>query len=193
MAGGHRPARHARSVRRVRVGAASRVLRHVRDRRLRRVHEGAGAARRRDQHYSGAAVQRGASHRALRVPGSDPARQHRNDADGIGKRPDRSLSRPRTAKPCSLRRRELQSRLRALDRGRAEIFRSRRARLGHAALRRLADLRVRRHDRVRRSGAIVRRRRGAVGRADHRCRLRHGRARVQGIGGAVPYVDPRCL
>ena len=49
---------------------------------------------------------------------------------------------------CALCRRQLRPRLGALDRGRAEIFRSRRARLGHAALRRLADLRVRRHDRA---------------------------------------------
>ena len=59
--------------RRVREGAASRVLRHVRDRRLRRVHEGAGAARLGGQHHPGAALQRGAPHRPLRVPGSDPA------------------------------------------------------------------------------------------------------------------------
>ena len=147
-------------VRRVRVGAASRLLRHVRDRRLRRVREGAGAARRRRQHHPGAALQRGAPHRALRVPGPDPARQHRHDADGVGERPDHPLSRPRTAKPVALCRRQLRPRLGALDRGRAEIFRPRRARLGHAALRRLADLRFRRHDRVRRPGATVRRRRG---------------------------------
>ena len=38
----------------------------------------------------------------------------------------------------------------ALDRGRAEIFRPRRAVLGHAALRRVADLRLHRHTRLRR-------------------------------------------
>ena len=41
--------------------------------------------------------------------------------------------------------------------------------------------------------AAVRRRHAAVGRADHRPCLRHGRPRLQGLGGAVPHVDARCL
>ena len=51
----------------------------------------------------------------------------------------------------------------ALDRGRAQIFRPGRARLGHAALWRLAGLRLRRHHQFRQPGEAVRRRRHAVG------------------------------
>ena len=106
-------------------------------------------------------------------------------------RPDHALSRPRTAEPVALRRRQLRPRLGALDRGRAQVFRPRRARLGHAALRRLADLRLCRHDRA--STGLAKLFGGgaqAVHRPDHRPRLRHGRARLQGLGGAVPHVDP---
>ena len=52
---------------------------------------------------------------------------------------------------------------RALDRGRPQVLRPRRAVLGHAALRRLADLRLRRHDR--RSPASPRRSPAPTGRS----------------------------
>ena len=122
------------------------------DRPLRRLHESAGAARLGGQHHHGAALQRGAPHRPLRVPGADLAGGHRHDGHGLGQRPDHALSRPRIAEPVALRRRQLRPRLGALDRGRAQVFRPRRARLGHAALRRLADLRLRRHHQLRRAG-----------------------------------------
>ena len=51
-------------------------------------------------------------------------------------RPDRALSRPRADEPFALRGGGDPARLRALDRGRPEIFRPRRAVVGHAALRR---------------------------------------------------------
>ena len=70
-------------------------------------------------------------------------------------RPDLALCRPRAAEPGALRRRRLPPRLGALDRGRAEVLRPRRAVLRHAALRRLADLRLRRHDQLRRRSPAV--------------------------------------
>ena len=73
--------------------------------------------------------------------------------DDLGQRPHLALSRARAAEPGALRRRRLRARRRALDRGRAQIFRPRRARLGHAALRRLDGLWLRRHHELRRSGA----------------------------------------
>ena len=80
----------------------------------------------------------------------------------------------------------------ALDRGRAEVFRSWRACLGmllygasliygFAGTTEFVGL-------ARLFAADP-----APRRADHRHRFRHGRPRVQGVGGAVPYVDPRCL
>ena len=93
--------------------------------------------------------------RALRVPGADPVRHARHDDDGLGQRPDRALSRPRAAEPGALRRRRLPPRSTALDRGRPEVLRPRRAVLGHAALRRLAGLRLRRHDHLRRPGQAL--------------------------------------
>ena len=75
----------------------------------------------------------------------------------------------------------------ALDRGRPEIFRPRRAVLGHAALRRLADLWLHRHGLVRRHR---RRRRstGGIGLIFGLVFLFAGLL-LQGLGGAVPHVD----
>ena len=81
----------------------------------------------------------------------------------------------------------------AVERGRAQILRPRWAVLGHAALRRLARLRLYRHHRLRRARQDARGRRAGLDRADHRPRLCHRRPRLQGVRGAVPHVDPRCL
>ena len=83
----------------------------------------------------------------------------RHDADDLGQRPDRALSRPRAAVAGALRARRHQPRQRALDRSRPQIFRARRAVLGHAALRHLAGLRLHRQYRLRRRS----RRRSASG------------------------------
>ena len=83
------------------------------------------------------------------------------DAD-LGGRPDRALSRPRADEPCALRGRREQPRQCALDRSRPEIFRARRAVLRHAALRRLADLRLHRHGQLCRHRAR-RRDQGGIG------------------------------
>ena len=82
---------------------------------------------------------------------------------------------------------------RALDRGGAQILRPRRARLGHAALRRLDGLRLRRHHQFRHAGAAVRRWRHGLDRSHHRHRLHRRRPCLQGLGGAVPHVDARRL
>ncbi len=77
-----------------------------------------------------------------------------------------------------------------IDGSGSEIFRPRRAVVGHAALRRLADLRLHRHGEFRRH-----RQGGGAGR--HRAHLRHRvpvcRLLLQDFGGAVPHVDARRL
>ena len=92
--------------------------------------------------------------RRLRVSGADPAGDARHDDADLGQRSHRALSRPRTDEPGALRPRRLSPRRHARDRSGPEIFRPRRAVVGHAALRRLADLRLRRH------GVVHRHRRG---------------------------------
>ena len=71
---------------------------------------------------------------------SDPALDHRHDDADFRGRPDCALSRSRIDEPCALRGRGDQSGLGALDRGRAQIFRSRRPVVGNAALRSIAGL-----------------------------------------------------
>ncbi len=95
----------------------------------------------------------------VRIFDPDPAFDHRHADADLGGRPDRALSRPRTDEPGALRGGGDQSRFRALDRGRPEIFRARRAVLRHAALRRVADLRLHRH------GVVCRHRAGRRPRA----------------------------
>ena len=78
----------------------------------------------------------------------------------------------------------------ALDRGRAQVFRPRRLVLRHAALRRVADLRIHRH------GELRRHRQGgqpAKPRAGVRAGVPVRRLLLQGFGGAVPHVDARRL
>ena len=81
----------------------------------------------------------------------------------------------------------------ALDRSRPEVFRARRAVVRHAALRRLAGLRLHRHGRA--SPASPRRRAGrapSIG-ADLRPGVPARRPRLQDLGRAVPHVDARRL
>ena len=86
--------------------------------------------------------------------------------DDLGQRPDRALSRPRAAEPGALRGGRHPPRRRALERGGPQVFRAGRAVVGHAALRRLADLRLHRLDQLhghrrRRQGQRRRRRTSA--------------------------------
>ena len=116
----------------------------------------------------------------------------RHDDDGLGRDLPVPLSRPRAASLAlyvlaAFNRDDL-----ALDRGRPEILRPRRALLGHAALRRsliygftgttsfagIAD------------GAAWR---AALARPDLRPRVPDRRPRLQGLGRAVPHVDARRL
>ena len=65
---------------------------------------------------------------------------------------------------------------------------------GHAALRRLDDLRLLGHHALRRAGRYVRRDgRARLHRPHHRHRLRLGRARLQARGRPLPHVDARRL
>ena len=128
----------------------------------------------------------------VRVRGARAARHHRHDDDDLGQRPHRPLCRVGAAEPRAVRDRYLPSRLPALGRGRAQILRPRRAVLGHAALRRVARLRLHRLDRVRhhrRGGAAI----GRQSRARRRPRLLDGGLRLQNLRRAVPYVDARRL
>ncbi len=85
----------------------------------------------------------------LRVPGADAVLHRRHDDDGVGQQPDDAVSRARAAIAGDLRAGGLRTRRAALVRGRAEIFRARRAGLRAAAVRHLAGLRLLRHHGVR--------------------------------------------
>ena len=129
-----------------------------------------------------------AAHLRIRDPGA--ALDARHDGADLGRRPDHALSRARADDPGALRGRGQQPRQCQIDRSRAEVFRAGRAVVGHAAVRRLAGLRLHRHGQLRRH----RRRRQD---RQHRHRVRPGvparRAVLQGLGGAVPHVDARRL
>ena len=86
----------------------------------------------------------------VRVSGARAAGERRHDDDDLGQRSDRALPGPRAAEPRALRGGGDPPRRRALERGGPQVFRARRAVLGHAALRRLADLRLHRLDELRR-------------------------------------------
>ena len=76
-----------------------------------------------------------------------------------------------------------------VDRGGAEVLRPGRAQLRHAALRRIAGLRLRRNHRFRPPGRGLRGRRADVAGPDRRHRLRLGGPGLQDLGRAVPHVD----
>ena len=94
----------------------------------------------------GVPVRSVAAHLRICDPGA--ALDARHDGADLGRRPDHALSRARADVARALRRRGQQPRQRQVDRSRPEVFRARRAVLGHAALRRLADLRLHRHGRA---------------------------------------------
>ena len=129
-----------------------------------------------------------AAHLRIRHPGA--ALDARHDGADLGRRPDHALSRARADEPGALRGRGQQPRQRQIDRSRPEVFRAGRAVVRHAAVRRLADLRLHRHGQLRRH-------RGRRQDRQHRHRVRPGvparRALLQGLGGAVPHVDARRL
>jgi NADH-quinone oxidoreductase subunit N len=81
-----------------------------------------------------------------RISGADPVQRGRHGGDGLGDQPDLALRRARAAEPRGLRPRLLPPHRRALGRGGPQIFRARRARQRHPALRHFAALRLHRHD-----------------------------------------------
>ena len=81
----------------------------------------------------------------VRVRRAVPAVDARHADADFGRRPDRALSRPRADEPAALRRGGIQPRQCQVDGSRPEVFRARRAVVGHAALWRVADLRLHRH------------------------------------------------
>ena len=89
---------------------------------------------------------RAREHGAVRVPDAHAVRHPRHDDDGLGQRPDLALCRPRAAEPARSTSSRPSSAIteRSTEAG-PQVFRPRRAVLGHAALRRLHDLRLRRH------------------------------------------------
>ncbi len=129
-----------------------------------------------------------AAHLRIFHPGA--ALDARHDGADLGRRPDHALSRARADVARALRGRGQQPRQRQIDRSRPEVFRAGRAVVGHAAVRRLADLRLYRHRQLRRH-------RGGGEDRQHRHRVRPGvpagGALLQGLGGAVPHVDARRL
>ena len=122
----------------------------------------------------------------LRIFGADPAVDARHADADLGIRPDRALSRARIDEPAALCRRRELSRLAARDRSRPQIFRPRRAVLGHAALWRIAGLRLHRDRKLRRHRAGCGARRHWI---DLRHRLSVRRLLLQGFRRAVPHVD----
>ena len=114
----------------------------------------------------------------------------RHDGADLGRRPDHALSRARADVPRALRGRREQPRQRQVHRSRTEVFCARRVVLGHAAVRRLADLRLHRHRQLRRH-----RGRREDRQRRHRVwpRVPARRTLLQGFGGAVPHVDARRL
>ncbi len=96
----------------------------------------------------------------LRVSDPDHARGARHGDHGLGRRPDLALRRRRAAVAGALRAGRLPPRRRQGLGGGAEVFRARRALVRPAALWRLADLRLRRLDAVRRHRRRRPRRRG---------------------------------
>ena len=130
-------------------GPADAVRRRLRDRRLRPLHEGAhpGGQRRR----AAALLRLHARDEVaeVRVPGARAAGDRRHDDDDLRQRSHRALPGPRAAEPGALRGGGHPPRRRALQRGGPQVLRAGRAVLGHAALRRLADLRLHRLDELR--------------------------------------------
>ena len=156
-------------------------------------HEGAGPGRLGHRHPDVARLFRAGQGLALRVSAAGRAGDARHDADDLGQRPDGALCRPRAAVAGALRHRRLPARQRPLDRGRREVFRPGLGRLGHAAVRRLADLRLLRRHGLRADLAGADRRQGRRDRRHHRPGVRGGGPGLQGLGRAVPHVDARRL
>ena len=185
-AGGAAPDRGRRARIHAARGQAGDLRRQLHRRRFRPLHEDPGPDRLGGD--AGAVdrvpVRSVAPHLRIRDPGA--ALDARHDGADLGRRSDLALSRPRTDVARALRRGGLEPRQRQVDRSRPEVFRARRAVLGHAALRRLADLRLHRHGQLRRH-------RGGRDRRECRPGVRPGvparRPLLQGLGRAVPHVD----
>ena len=156
---------------------------------LRRVRQGAGPDRRHRLDLDVVLLRRARGHGAVRAAAADAAGDPRHDADGVGQRPHLALCRAGAAEPRALRHRRDPARHREVDRGGPQVLRPRRAVVGHAALRRLDDLRLRRHGQLRRPFDGAERRDAAVARPHRRPGVPVRGPRLQDLGGAVPYVD----
>ena len=132
---------------------------------VRRVRQGDHLPRRRGRDHRRARLVRARFRAWRRISGADPVQRGRHGGDGLGDQPDDALRRSRAAEPRRLRPRLLPPHRRALGRGGPQIFRPRRARQRHPALRHLAALRLHRHDPVRRHRRRLRarRRRTSIG------------------------------
>ncbi len=173
---------------------AGAVRRRLRGRRLCPLHEGAHLRRQRSGPLPLLRLHARDPLAQVRVPGAGSAGHRRHGHDDLRRRPHRALSGPRAAEPGALRGGRHPPRRRALERGRVEVFRARRLVVGHAALRRLADLRLHRlHQlyRHRRSRQGERCRAGY--RPDHRPGVPVGGPCLQDLRRALPHVDARRL
>ena len=150
----HRLARH----RRTRSGGVARaqparrqagaVRRRLRGRRLCPLHEAAHLRGERRRPLPVLRLHARDPLAQVRVSGARAAGDRRHGHDDLRRRPHRPLSRPRAAEPGALRGGRHPPRRRALERGGPEVFRAGRPVVGHAALRRLADLRLHRRDQL---------------------------------------------
>ncbi len=172
------------------TGDDDRVWRQLRDRRIFPLHEATDADRLGRSNSFVAGVPAHDRARQFRIPDPHPARDDGHDDHDFVWRPDRALPRPRTDEPVALCAGVGRPRQRALDRSRPEVLCPRRALVRHAALRRVADLRLHRHHQLRRH-------RQGRGRGWAWRHIRIGvpacRSLLQGVGGTVPHVDARRL
>ena len=149
----------------------------------RRLHAGLRAGlRARPRHVEGRALH------------ADAVRAARDHADDLGEQPAGDLPRAGAAGAVAVRAGGAAAGRRALERGRDEVLRAGRARVGLPAVRHVDAVRRQRHARHQRAGAARRDRAGGqppVARA--RRRLRDRRPRVQARRGAVPHVGARRL
>ena len=165
-----------------------------RRRRLRRVRQDADLPRRRGGDHRRAQLVRARFRACRRISGADPAVVRRHGGDGLGDQPDVALRRARAAEPVGLRPRRLPPHRRPLGRGGPQIFRPRRARQRHPALRHFSLLYgftgTIQFDGI---AAAFARDGVAVARPAVRAGVPARRPGLQDQRGAVPHVDPRRL
>ena len=163
------------------------LRRRLHRRRLWPLHEGPRAHRLHGDAAAVAGLYAPREDRPLRIPRARPSGHARHAHADLGADADVALSGPRADEPGALCHRGLPSRQCAGVGSRPEIFCAGGALLGHAALWRLAALRLR-------GNRVARRHRDRhSGQAQYRRHLRPrvpaGGPLVQDVGGAIPHVD----